>query len=353
MRLAYAPYILKFKNPAATSRGILTEKPTFFIKVFDEASPDKFGIGECSVFPGLSPEADGNYGYKLVELLANIALDKNTDLSRHSSIKFGLEQALRDFSGGCRHIYFPSEFTEGKKAIEINGLVWMGDFDQMIERIDEKVSLGFHCIKLKIGAIDWIKEISMIEYIRKKYSDSQLEIRVDANGAFSMDNVLPRLKRLADLGVHSIEQPVPASYPTELMSFLCKVSPLKIALDESLIGVYDDDDKASLLDEIDPAYIILKPSLCGGFAGAEMWIRLAQERGIGWWVTSALESNVGLNALSQWTATLQTKIPQGLGTGALFTNNFESPLYLKSDNLCYNAESCIADSTYSSLDWHY
>lgn len=352
MRLAFAPYILKFNSPAGTSRGILTEKPTFFIKVFDENNPLQFGIGECSVFPGLSPEADGNYVYKLIELLANIALGVETDLSHHSSIVFGLEQALRDFAGGCRHIYFPSEFTQGYGSIEINGLVWMGDFDEMIERIDEKIDKGFHCLKLKIGAIDWRKEVEMIEYIRKKYSDSTLQIRVDANGGFSMDNALPRLKRLADLAVHSIEQPIPAGMP-ELMAFLCQVSPLKIALDESLIGIYGKENKEHLLDLVKPAFIILKPSLCGGFSGAEEWIRLAEERGIGWWVTSALESNVGLNALAQWTATLNTSIPQGLGTGALFTNNFESPLCLDSDQLCYDPAMKIDNSIYNSLDWRY
>ena len=352
MRLAYAPYLLKFKQPAGTSRGIMTEKPTFFVKIYDEDDPSRFGIGECSVFPGLSPEADGSYGYKLIELLANMALDKETDLSRHSSILFGLEQALRDYAGGCRHIYFPSVFTEGKGSIEINGLVWMGDYDEMIQRIDDKVGQGFHCIKLKIGAIDWRKEIEMIEYIRKKYSDSVLQIRVDANGAFSMDNALPRLKRLADLGVHSIEQPIAAGMP-DLMAFLCKVSPLKIALDESLIGIYGTAAKAKLLDEIGPAYVILKPSLCGGFSGAEEWIDLAEKRGIGWWVTSALESNVGLNALAQWTATLATSIPQGLGTGGLFTNNLECPLHLESDRLSYDASMGIDDKSYQSLDWRY
>lgn len=352
MRLAYAPYLLKFKNPAGTSRGILTEKPTFFIKVFDETDPNRFGIGECSVFPGLSPEADGYYVYKLIELLANVALGKETDLSRHSSIHFGFEQALRDFAGGCRHVYFPSDFTAGKGCIEINGLVWMGDFDEMIERIDEKVKQGFHCIKLKIGAIDWVKEVEMIEYIRTKYSDTTLQIRVDANGGFTMDNALPRLKRLADLGVHSIEQPIPAGCP-ELMAFLCQVSPLKIALDESLIGIYGKENKAMLLDEVRPAYIILKPSLCGGFSGAGEWIELAEERGIGWWVTSALESNVGLNALAQWTATLNTTIPQGLGTGGLFTNNFECPLRLDSDHLKYDSSIEIDNDIYSKLDWKY
>ena len=352
MRLAYAPYMFRFRHPAGTSRGVLTEKPTFFIKVFDEDEPSRFGIGECSVFPGLSPEADGNYGYKLIELLANMALGKETDLSRHSSILFGLEQALRDYAGGCRHVYFPSGFTQGAGSIEINGLVWMGAFDEMVERIDEKVSQGFRCIKLKIGAIDWRKEVEMVEYIRRKYSDTMLQIRVDANGAFTMDNALPRLKRLADLGVHSIEQPIPAGMP-ELMAFLCRVSPLKIALDESLIGIYGRAAKETLLDEVGPAYVILKPSLCGGFSGAGEWMALAEERGIGWWVTSALESNVGLNALAQWTATLRTTIPQGLGTGGLFTNNFDCPLRLDSDRLRYDPAAVTDDELYSILDWRY
>ena len=352
MRLAYAPYLLRFRNPAGTSRGVLTEKPTFFIKVFDENEPARFGIGECSVFPGLSPEADGSYGFKLIELLANMALGKETDLSRHSSILFGLEQALRDFAGGCRHLYFPSCFTQGIGDIEINGLIWMGAFDEMMERIDEKAARGFHCLKLKIGAIDWKREVELLEYIRRKYSDTDLQIRVDANGAFTMDNALPRLKRLADLGVHSIEQPIPAGIP-ELMAFLCQVSPVRIALDESLIGVYGTEAKVALLDEVAPAYIILKPSLCGGFSGAEEWIRLAEERGIGWWVTSALESNIGLNALAQWTATLNTSIPQGLGTGGLYTNNLKSPLRLDSDRLRYDPTVNIGDEEYYDLDWRY
>lgn len=352
MRLAYAPYILKFRSPAGTSRGILTEKPTFIIKVFDERDPSCFGIGECSVFPGLSPEANGNYGYKLVELLANIALGKDTDLSGYGSIRLGLEQAIRDYTGGCRHVYFPSTFTEGEKSLMINGLVWMGDFDQMLERIEEKVSAGFHCIKLKIGAIDWKKEVDLIEHIRKNHGDHDLEIRVDANGAFSMENAIPRLSRLADLGVHSIEQPIPAGCP-ELMAFLCQVSPIKIALDESLIGIKDISRKEELLDVVNPSYIILKPSLCGGFSGAEEWIHLAEERGIGWWVTSALESNIGLNAIAQWTATLKTSMPQGLGTGGLYTNNFPCPLTLESDLLSYNPVDHIDNEIYSSLDWRY
>lgn len=351
MRLAYAPYMLKFRQPAGTSRGVLTGKPTYIIKVYDERNPERFGLGECSVFPGLSPEADGRYEYKLVELLANVALGKDTDLSRHSSIQFGFEQAIRDFASGCRHIYYPSQFTAGKESIEINGLVWMGTLDEMLQRIDEKVALGFRCIKLKIGALDWKMEKDMVTHIREKYSEKDLTIRVDANGGFTMDNVFPRLKWLADMGVHSIEQPVPASYPLELLSFICGMSPLPIALDESLIGVYGREEKTALLDAVCPRYVILKPSLCGGFSGAEEWISIAEERGIGWWVTSALESNVGLNALAQWTATLGVGMPQGLGTGGLFTNNFEVPLNLNQDKLEYDANKVIDNLQFKELDW--
>jgi L-alanine-DL-glutamate epimerase-like enolase superfamily enzyme len=220
----------------------------------------------------------------------------------------------------------------------------------MIERIDEKISAGFKCIKLKIGAIDWHKEVEMIRFIRNKFSENELTIRVDANGAFSMENALPRLARLADMGIHSIEQPIPAGN-CELMAFLCNVSPLPIALDEELIGISGIKQKTELLELIKPAFIILKPALCGGFSGAEEWIKLASERGIGWWVTSALESNIGLNALAQWTATLDVEIPQGLGTGALYTNNLTSPLILENDKLHYDINTITDRQQYTKLDW--
>ncbi|MDE6423548.1 MAG: o-succinylbenzoate synthase [Muribaculaceae bacterium] len=259
MRFAFAPYLLHFKEPGGTSRGVMTEKPTFLVKVFDENDPSHFGIGEAAVFPGLSPEADGNYVWKLTEVLANIAIGKATDLTRHSSIQFGLEQAILDYSNGCQGLYYPGPFTSGEQWVEINGLVWMGEFDKMIERIEEKIAAGFKCIKLKIGAIDWAKELEMITFIRKRFSADQLMIRVDANGGFSMNNALPRLKQLADQGVHSIEQPIPAGNP-ELMAFLCQVSPLPIALDEELIGKGTTDERRETLDMIKPQYIILKPA---------------------------------------------------------------------------------------------
>ncbi len=350
MRLAFAPYTLHFRNPAGTSRGVLLEKPPYLIKVFDEGSPEHYGLGEAPVFPGLSPEADSRYEYKLVELLANVALGRPTDLSRHSSIQFGLEQALLDFSLGCSGLYYPSAFTAGDKTIEINGLVWMGSLEEMTSRIEEKVNAGFRCIKLKIGALDWAQEEGMISAVRRRFSPEELEIRVDANGGFPMDSALPRLKWLADMGIHSIEQPIPAGN-RELMAFLCSTSPLPIALDEELIGISATEDKIRILDKIKPAYIILKPALCGGFSGASEWIDLAVERGIGWWITSSLESNVGLNALAQFTASLNTAIPQGLGTGNLFTDNFPSPLSLDSDRLAYNPETVIDRSVFDNLEW--
>lgn len=350
MRLQFAPYNLKFKEPAGTSRGVLTEKITCFLRIFDENNPEIFGLGEAAIFPGLSPEADDRFFYKLMELQANIRLGIQTDLSRFPSLQFGLEQAIRDFSGGGKRIYFDSPFTSGTQSIEINGLIWMGDFKEMRERIDSKLNEGFKCIKLKVGAIDWKKEVELIEYIRSAYDREQIEIRVDANGGFSMENALPRLKRLADLGVHSIEQPIKAGTP-ELMRFLCEVSPLPIALDEELIGKFSYEDKMRLIDEVKPAYVILKPTLIGGYSGATEWINLAEERGIGWWMTSSLESNVGLNALAQWVATLKTDMPQGLGTGALFTNNIKSPLRLESDRLIYNPDVSVDPSSIESLDW--
>lgn len=350
MTLDFCPYNLIFKRPAGTSRGILTEKITCFLRLYDESDPSHFGLGEAAVFPGLSPEADERYFYKLMELQANIRLGLQTDLSHFPSLQMGIEQAIRDFSGGCCGQYFDSPFLLGQRDITINGLIWMGDFDRMIEQIEQKLAAGFKCIKLKIGAIDWKSEVDMIEFIRRRYDRSKVEIRVDANGGFTMDNALPRLKRLADLDVHSIEQPIRQGYP-QLMRFLCDVSPLPVALDEELIGKFSKEDKERMLDEINPAYIVIKPSLTGGFSGAKEWIELAEERNIGWWITSALESNIGLNALAQWVATLNQTMPQGLGTGALFTNNFSTPVYTDGQLLKYNPNSSIDYEAINKLDW--
>lgn len=350
MRLQFCPYNLIFKQPAGTSRGVLNEKITCFLKFFDENEPARFGIGEAAVYPGLSPEADDRYFYKLMELQANIRIGKSTDLTRFPSLQAGLEQAIRDFSSGCKGLYYSSPFIEGRQSININGLIWMGNREEMLHRIEEKLQQGFSCIKLKIGAIDWKSEVELLELIRSKYSPEQIELRVDANGAFSMDNVLPRLKRLADLGVESIEQPIKAGNP-ELMRFLCETSPIPIALDEELLGKFTTDDKIRMLDEIHPHFIVLKPSLIGGFASSEEWISLAEERGIRWWITSALESNIGLNALAQWAATLNQSRAQGLGTGVLYTNNISSPVYIRGEKLSYDPSKTLDYNMIDKLDW--
>lgn len=351
MRLQFAPYMLKFNEPGGTSRGVLTEKITCIMRLFDEECPGQYGIGEAAVFPGLSPEADDRFFYKLMELQANIRIGKKTDLSHFPSLQSGLEQAIRDYASGGQGIYYQSPFIHGETDIEINGLVWMGDYDTMIERIESKLNEGFRCIKLKIGAIDWKKEVDMIEYIRSRYSRDKVEIRVDANGGFDMDNAIPRMQRLYDLDVHSIEQPIKAGHQM-LMKFLCQVSPLPIALDEELIGKFNIEEKRKTLEEIKPKYIVIKPSLVGGFSGAEEWISLAEQQRIGWWITSSLESNIGLNALAQWVATLDTKgMPQGLGTGGVFSNNFHSPIYLEGDKLKYDPFKTISREQFAKLDW--
>lgn len=333
MRLSYAPCRLRFKEPAITSRDTMTEKLTCFIKVYDESNPEVYGLGEAAIFPGLSPEADADYELKLLELLANVALGRPTDLSRHSSIQYGFEQALRDFVSGGKRLYYPGPFTDGKDSLTINGLVWMGDIEQMRRRAQAKIDIGFHCVKFKIGALDWEDEFRLLRDIRRDNLD--LEIRVDANGGLPWDRVEKMLGQLADLGVESIEQPIPARCYRE-MAILCGRSPVPIALDEDLIGIHDPEERRALLTHVRPRMLVLKPALCGGFSGAEDWISAAEGEGIRWWVTSALESNVGLNALAQWTASLGEPThtrAQGLGTGALYVGNTPSPLHLDGERL--------------------
>lgn len=351
MRLAFTPYQLQFIEPGGTSRGVLTSKLTYLLKIWDETNPTHFGIGEASLFEGLSKEAGPRYEYKLIETLANIALGRSTDLTEYPSIQFGLEQAIRDYSSGGQGLYFPSAFTEGKSDITINGLVWMGDIDTMLERLEAKINEGFSCIKLKIGAISFSDELRMLRSIRSRFDADKLEIRVDANGGFTMDNVIPALHALNEYSVHSIEQPIPAGN-WDLMRFLCEISPIPIALDEEIIGINNSADKHALIEAIKPPFIVLKPSLCGGFSGAEEWINLANENNIGWWVTSALESNVGLNALAQWVATLGVSMPQGLGTGKLFSNNFSTPITMIGDRLHFNPKILPVDrSQFNHLHW--
>lgn len=325
LEACYSKYLLHFKNPSGTSRGTLTDKETFFVKIRDTENPSCWGIGECALFRGLSADDRPGYEDKLQEVCRNINQPDWSALSDWSSIRFGVETALRDLAQGGKRILFSSDFTNGKQGIEINGLIWMGDRATMQRRIEEKLEAGFRCIKLKIGAIDFEAELLLLRTIRQRYSRDDIELRVDANGAFSAANAISRLESLARYELHSIEQPIRQGQ-WEAMAELCRNTPIPIALDEELIGVNGVEQKSALLDAINPQYIVLKPALVGGFGGAEEWIRLAEDRKTGWWITSALESDIGLNALAQWTATLNNPMPQGLGTGQLFTNNITSPL---------------------------
>lgn len=337
MNSSITPYNLIFKKPSGTSRGILTSKKIWLLKVWNEESPEVFGLGECALFRGLSAEDRPGYEDVLQSLTPNLPPlpELFEQLRDFPSILFGLETALADLKNGGKRIIYPSPFSEGKSSIRINGLIWMGTKAEMQRQIHEKIEQGFSCIKLKIGAIDFDAELDLLKSIRQEFDAKTIELRVDANGAFSSVDALRKLEALSKLNIHSIEQPIKAGQWQE-MAQLCANTPLPIALDEELIGVNDLLQKRLLLEMTRPQYIILKPSLHGGFAGSEEWINLANEQHIDWWATSALESNIGLNAIAQWCATQKNEMLQGLGTGQLYTNNFESPLSLTGENLFYD-----------------
>ncbi|MDH6250500.1 o-succinylbenzoate synthase [Chryseobacterium sp. H1D6B] len=335
MKAEYFRYLLQFKRPSGTSRGVLYEKETFILEI---SNNEKKGIGECAVFRGLSFDDRPDYEEKLQWLCENIKKDSEflkEELKEFPSIWFGYEQAVLNLKHGG-HLYFPSDFTERKDPIMINGLIWMGNIQYMEEQIQEKLEQGFHCIKLKIG-VDWKSEHEVLQKLREKFSKEKLELRVDANGGFSFEEAEIVLKQLSDLNIHSIEQPIKAGNWSD-MAALCAAAPTPIALDEELIGVIKYEEKKKLLKAVQPQYIILKPSLAGGFSGSDEWISLAEKYSIGWWITSALESNIGLNAIAQYTYTKNSKMPQGLGTGGLFTNNFESQLELQGDRLFFEGK---------------
>ncbi len=313
----------------------MTTKETWFIKLESE---HKLGVGECGILRGLSIDDRPDYEDKLQWTCENINLGLKVllnALEEFPSIQLGLETAFKSLASLDQFQLFPSAFTKDFDSIPINGLVWMGNEDFMRAQIKDKINSGFDCIKLKIGAIDFHAELDILKSIRKEFSVSDIELRVDANGAFSPNDALEKLKQLSEYQLHSIEQPIkPGQF--EVMAELCEVTPLPIALDEELIGIFSIEDKQKLLKTIKPHYIILKPSLVGGFAGSQQWIDIAEDLNIKWWITSALESNIGLNAIAQWTYTLKNTMPQGLGTGSLFTNNFDSPLMVKNGTLHYD-----------------
>lgn len=337
MKASYYKYLLQFKKPSGTSRGIMTEKETWFIVLEQNG---KKGIGECGILRGLSADDREDYEEKLKWTCDNIHLGETVlweSLLEFPSIQFGIEMAFLSLKSDNPHILFPSDFTNNTKSITINGLVWMGESAFMKQQIEDKLADGFNCIKLKIGAIDFKKELELLQFIRSHFSPEEIEIRVDANGAFFSSEALDKLNQLNQFQLHSIEQPIKKGNIFE-MAQLCQDTPFPIALDEELIGVFSFEEKEKLLQEIKPQYIILKPSFIGGFKGTQEWISLAEKYNIGWWITSALESNIGLNAIAQWTFLQNSKMPQGLGTGALYTNNIDCPLEVKNGKLWYNIE---------------
>lgn len=332
MKASYINYLLNFIFPAGTSRGVLLQKLSWFLKVEENGAT---GIGECSVIPGLSIDPEETYTQKLDEVCKKINEGvelKSIDLSAYPSIAFGLETAMLDLQANGSKILFESDFSTGKAGIPINGLVWMGEKAFIQKQIREKIAAGFRCIKLKVGALDFETELAIIASIREQFSPVDIEIRLDANGGFTPKDALQKLEKLAAFHIHSIEQPIKQNQ-LELMAKLCQHSPIPIVLDEELIGIPPNEE---LLNIIQPAYIILKPSLIGGFNTSESWIQLAKKHKIGWWITSALEANIGLNAIAQWTATLNSTMPQGLGTGQLYHNNIPSPLEIREAKLYYD-----------------
>ena len=343
MKASFEPYILKFKNPSGTSRGVLTEKLTYLFTIEEDG---KEYVGECGLFKGLSFDDRPEYEEKLQWVCDHIELgidDLWNQLREWPSIQFGIEQAFQamqfnryndNYTDKLNPDLYESAFRTGDAGIKTNGLIWMGSVDFMREQIQEKLAKGFKCIKIKIG-VDWENEHKILQQLRAEFSPEQLELRVDANGGFTFEEAKVVLQQLADLKIHSIEQPIKAGQ-VELMAILCATTPTPIALDEELIGVIHQEDKFNLLEKIKPQYIILKPSLVGGIRGSLEWINAADTYEIDFWITSALESNIGLSAIAQWTAILYPEMPQGLGTGGLFTNNFPSRLELRGENLFRN-----------------
>mgnify|MGYP004668233345 FL=1 len=361
---------LHFKQPAGTSRGVYTTRHSYYLTLTSDEMPGVEGVGECATLPNLSCDAKTEYEMTLrqvcqmVEQMGRIPYDM---IRAYPSITFGLETAFASFfdaakkklgamklsegktsveilkeSGvsvpmGMENLtdLFDSPFGRGEEGITINGLVWMGTYEEMLARLEEKLQAGFHCVKLKIGAIDFFKELDLIKRIRDVYTKEQVELRVDANGGFLPENAMSQLEALAKYDIHSIEQPI-KQHQWPKMAQLCRETPLPIALDEELIGVNVRSMKQALLDTVRPQYIILKPSLHGGIYGCNEWIELANQRGIGSWITSALESNIGLNAIAHYAAKVygpNVQMPQGLGTGQLFTDNIPMPLEIRGDKL--------------------
>ncbi len=350
LQFTYVSHLLQFRFEAGTSRGVLTEKKIFLVRAFQKKDPQTIGWGEAAPLVKLSVDDIPDFEIHLENLCRNlsgtsISPDENSILdwagnhipSFLPSIRFAFEIALLDLLHKGVKMIFDTSFFRKKQNIPINGLIWMGAKDFMLEQIDNKLAEGYSCIKMKIGAIDFDQECELLGYIRQKFNASQITLRVDANGAFTKEDAILKLDKLASFDLHSIEQPVRQGQ-VELMAELCRQSLLPIALDEELIGVDSYQEKKKLLDKVKPQYIIIKPTLLGGIGASREWIQLAEDMGIAWWVTSALESNIGLNAIAQFTSTYSITMPQGLGTGQLYKNNFDSPLTISNGYLEYRME---------------
>lgn len=348
LKIVYKPYTLHFREEAGTSRGVLTQKTSWILKITDPEKPGVEAYGECGPLPGLSVDDIPDFEVQLATVCEifneldlevfpfNLSIILDQLVPQHlPSVRFGLEMALLDFMNGGKKIIFKNSFSDGEGGILMNGLIWMGSFDHMLRQVETKLEQGFSTLKMKVGAIDFDKECSILQSIRERFSAEQITLRVDANGAFRPDEVGEKLEKLATFNLHSIEQPVQSGQHT-LMKELCSVSPVPVALDEELIGVFDYREKFALLKKLMPPFIILKPTLLGGFQHTREWIEIANRLGISWWVTSALESNIGLNAIAQFTHSFNNPLPQGLGTGQLYTNNFSSPLTIKKGRLLYD-----------------
>jgi len=337
IRAALRNYEFLFRRPATTSRGTFLKKSVYFILLYEDSLPNIYGIGECSVFPGLSMDDTEGFPKKVkevVELINKGWFNLKTPLYAYPSINFAIETALKDLENKGSKILYPSKFTEGKEFITINGLIWMGNKDDMMEQIDEKLEQGFNCLKIKIGSLKFSEEFELLSNLRNRYSAEDLQIRLDANGAFRPDKALEYLYQLSDLKIHSVEQPILPSQLDE-MAALCETSPIPIALDEELIGKYPLENKQQLLKLINPQYIVLKPGLLGGIESCEEWIEIADQMNINWWITSSLESNIGLSAIAQWAYSKHSSLVHGLSTGNLFVNNIDSPLALIGEKLYY------------------
>ena len=337
---------LQFIAPAGTSRGVLSCKDSWLIQI---SNGDQHGIGECSVIEGLSPESSQDVQNMLDEIPQYLKKGKDFLLQRYSeapAVQFAIEMAFSGLDSHHPLLHFNTQFTHDQQTIPINGLIWMDDVKSMLTQLEQKITLGFSCIKIKVGAIDFESECKFLGHIRKRFHSSDLTLRLDANGAFQAEDAMQKLSRLSVYNIHSIEQPIAPGQWKE-MTTLCETSPIPIALDEELIGIKSKKEKVNLIKQLNPKYIIIKPSLVGGWQGADEWVSIAEKYGVGWWATSALESNIGLNAIAQWVSTKETSMPQGLGTGGLFTNNIYVPLYLRGQNMGFNPNK-LTDFTLKS-----